>query len=205
MREISFYTCVPKITIIWCTVLEIQDFQTGFSDRQDFRSFSVIFCTFTPLWFQKLKLWKTEKKCLQILSFTHGVQYMKIYGSWNIRRNRQIFLLLWAIFVLSTPWQPWKSKFWKIKKKYLEIYYMCTVNENRMMLVPKIWSATDRIFCHFGPFFALLHPYGPRKSKFLKHENNTWTYYYHLTHVQHRWQTYDIWFLRHWAWRTEFL
>ena len=25
-------------------------------------------------------------------------------------------------------------------------------------MVPEIWSATDRIFCHFGPFFALLPP-----------------------------------------------
>ena len=23
-------------------------------------------------------------------------------------------------------------------------------------MVPEIWSATDRIFCHYGPFFALL-------------------------------------------------
>ena len=23
-------------------------------------------------------------------------------------------------------------------------------------MVPKIWSATDRNFCHFGPFFALI-------------------------------------------------
>ena len=22
-------------------------------------------------------------------------------------------------------------------------------------MVPEIWSATDRIFCHYGPFFAL--------------------------------------------------
>ena len=26
----------------------------------------------------------------------------------------------------------------------------------------------DRIFCHYGPFFALLLPYGPKKSKILK-------------------------------------
>ena len=35
-------------------------------------------------------------------------------------------------------------------------------------MVPEIWSATDRIFCHYGPFFALLPPYGPRKLKFWK-------------------------------------
>ena len=35
-------------------------------------------------------------------------------------------------------------------------------------MVPEIWSVTDRIFCHFGPFFALLPPYQPEKSKFWK-------------------------------------
>ena len=49
-------------------------------------------------------------------------------------------------------------------------------------MVPEIWSATDRIFCHSGPFFALLPPYGPRKSKFWKNEKNTWRYY-HFTNI----------------------
>ena len=25
-------------------------------------------------------------------------------------------------------------------------------------MVPEVWSTTDRIFCHFGPFFALSPP-----------------------------------------------
>ena len=41
------------------------------------------------------------------------------------------------------------------------------------------------------------------KSKFWKNEKNTWTYYY-FTHVYQKWQSYDAWFLRHWAWQTEF-
>ena len=65
-------------------------------------------------------------------------------------------------------------------------------------MVPEIWSATDRIFCHSGPFFALLPPYGPRKSKFWKNEKHTWRYY-HFTHVYHKWQSYDVWFLRYGA------
>ena len=38
-------------------------------------------------------------------------------------------------------------------------------------MVPEIWSATDKIFCHSGPFFSLLPPYGPRKSEFWKMNN----------------------------------
>ena len=40
-------------------------------------------------------------------------------------------------------------------------------------MVPEIWSAADIIFCHSGPFIALLPPYGPRKSKFPKKMEKT--------------------------------
>ena len=44
-------------------------------------------------------------------------------------------------------------------------------------MVPEIWSTTDRIFCHFGLFFALLHPPPPPplttwKIKILKKQEN---------------------------------
>ena len=35
-------------------------------------------------------------------------------------------------------------------------------------MVPEVWSATYRTFCHSGTFFALLPGYGPRKSDFGK-------------------------------------
>ena len=35
-------------------------------------------------------------------------------------------------------------------------------------MVPEIWSATDRIFCHFGPFFALLPPNNLKNQNFEK-------------------------------------
>ena len=33
------------------------------------------------------------------------------------------------------------------------------------------YGAQQRIFCHLGSFFGLLHPYGPRKSKFSTKKN----------------------------------
>ena len=65
--------------------------------------------------------------------------------------------------------------------------------------VPEIWSTTDIIFCHSEPFFALFHPYGPRKSKFWKTENNIWRYYF--TNINH---SHDVWFLRYGVQQTEF-
>ena len=31
-------------------------------------------------------------------------------------------------------------------------------------MVPEIWSTTDRIFCHFGPLFALFPPKNPENQ-----------------------------------------
>ena len=35
-------------------------------------------------------------------------------------------------------------------------------------MVPEIWSMTDRIFCNFGPSFALLPPQQPENQNFEK-------------------------------------
>ena len=35
-------------------------------------------------------------------------------------------------------------------------------------MIPEIWSATNRIFCHFGPFFALYHPNDSENQNFEK-------------------------------------
>ena len=70
---------------------------------------------------------------------------------------------------------------------------------------PEIPNTLDRIFCHFGPFFALLPPsLTTWKIKiFLKKEKTTWRYD-HFTHVYHKWQLHDVWFLRYGAWQTKF-
>ena len=68
-------------------------------------------------------------------------------------------------------------------------------------LVPEIWSATDRIFGHSGPFFALLPPCGPRKSKFSKKWKKQLKI---LSFYKHKWQSYDVWFLRYGVQWTEF-
>ena len=64
-------------------------------------------------------------------------------------------------------------------------------------MISEIWSTADRIFCHdrFLPFYQ---PYRSRKSKFWKNEKNPWRYY-HFTNVYHKWQSYDVWFLRYGA------
>ena len=67
-------------------------------------------------------------------------------------------------------------------------------------MLPEIWIATDRIFWTvFCPFTHVT----TQKIKVLEKWKNAWRYY-HFTHVHHKWQSYDVWFLRYEACRTEF-
>ena len=118
MLEISsFYTCGPKIKIIWFMVPEIQ------SGTDIFCYFGPFFCPPTlclPKDPKNQNFEKKLKKCLEALSFyrymsTINVNHM-IYGSWNIRCNRQKFLSFWAIFCPFSPLTTWKIKILKLKK-----------------------------------------------------------------------------------------
>ena len=110
-----------------------------------------------------------------------------IYGSWNIRCNGQKFLLFWAIFCLSAPWQPGKSKHWK---KHLEILPFYTFSPQMTVIwymVPEIWHVTktknyDQMMCtswdmvcdgsncyfSFWVIFCSFTPLTARKIKILK-------------------------------------
>ena len=62
--------------------------------------------------------------------------------------------------------------------------------------VPEKQSETDRIFCHFGPCFALLPHYWPQTLKFGKNVKKP-SKYYPFKHVYHKWRSYHVWFLRY--------
>ena len=125
---------------------------------------------------------KKRKKCLEILSFyiymcTINEDHM-IYGSWSKVQQPENFVILGCFLPFLPPDNPENQNF-KIEKKHhwhIIILQICTINDilvyicTTWYIVPEIWSATDRIFCHSGPFFAHLPPYGPRKSKFFKNE-----------------------------------
>ena len=40
-------------------------------------------------------------------------------------------------------------------------------------IVPEIWSATSRIFCHFAPFFAFLPPPNKPKNQYFENMKKT--------------------------------
>ena len=65
LLELSFYTCAPKITMIWCTVPEIR----SETDKNFVILGHLLLFNHSPQWSQISKYWKKWKKCLEILSF----------------------------------------------------------------------------------------------------------------------------------------
>ena len=65
-------------------------------------------------------------------------------------------------------------------------------------IVPE-WSMTDM---SFWTIFCLFTTLKTQNIKVLKNENNAWRYY-DFTHVHHKSQSYDVWFLRYWARQME--
>ena len=121
-----------------------------------------------------------------------------IYSSWNIRCNRQKYLSLWAVFFPFQPPDNAKSPNFKIKIKHLEILSFYTFAPEMTVIwwmVPEIWSATDKI-CHSGLFLCPFTSLWTQKINILKKWKQTWRYY-HFKNVYHKWQSYDVWFLRY--------
>ena len=78
----SFYTCIPKISIIWCTVPEIR-YETD-----------IIFCHFEPLFAlllhwqpRKSKFCKNEKSPYGYYHFTHMYHKWWSYDIWFLRHG----------------------------------------------------------------------------------------------------------------------
>ena len=96
-------------------------------NRQNFLSFWTVFCPFTTLWTQKIKILKKWKKSLNILPFyKHKWQS---YDAWFIRCGVQWteFFFILKCFLPFYPLTARKIKILKKWKKCLEIlsFYTC--------------------------------------------------------------------------------
>ena len=118
---------------------------------------------------------KIKKNTWRYYHLTHLHHKWQSYDIWFLRYGPPHGPRKSKIKILKN----WK-KHLKISSFYKWVPWMIVI----WHMVPEIWSATDIIFCHFGPFFALLPPKKPHKSKFRNTKENTWRYY-HFTHVYH--------------------
>ena len=114
LLKISFYTCVPKIILIWCMVPEIQS-----ETDKIFGHFGWFFALLPPLPpndpenqnFERNK-WKKMPGDI-ILLFIHMYHKWRSYDIWLLKYKVQQtnFCHFGPFFALSAPWQPGKSKF----------------------------------------------------------------------------------------------
>ena len=162
---IIFHMCIKNHNI-WCTIPEIR----SKTDKK--------ICHFGPFFallplppndpqcqnFEKMK--KTPGDAIILHKCTKNYDHM-VYCFWDMTCDRCNYFSFWAIFC---PFTARKIKIWKKWKKLLEISLFYTSVPKIMIIcytVPEICLVTDVIVIfHFGLFFALLHPWQPRKSKF---------------------------------------
>ena len=128
---------------------------------QNFLSFWAIFCPFSNLTIQKIKILKL-KKILGDIIILHTCTINDnhvMYSSWDEECNRQNVLSFWTIFCPFTPLWTQKIKIlekWKTHLKILSFHKCVPQMTVIWCMVPEIWSATDIIFFvildHFLPF-----------------------------------------------------
>ena len=154
------------MTIIWCIIPEI------WSVTDKIFCHSAPFLPFCLLTTQKIKILKKWKKCQETLSFYICTINHMMYGCWDMEHDTQ-YLSFWNIFLPFYPPDKLKNQNFQIIKKEpgdIIILQMCTINDNHEMCFLRygVWQI---FFCHFAPFFDILPPEKPKKSKFWKNEN----------------------------------
>ena len=135
------------------------------SMTDNFLSFWVIFCPFTPLLIPKInickKMYKKPADIILLHMCTINEDHM-MSGFWNIRHDRQSFYVILSHFLPFDPPNNLKNQnFEKNEKKKITgdiiILQLCTTNENHMMYGSRDMNCSRHFFCHFGPLFALFH------------------------------------------------
>ena len=108
-------------------------------------------------------------------------QKSQSYDVWFLRhgvRRTEFFVIRDCFLPFYPPMDLENQNLEKKWKKHLKAlpFYKCLAQMTVIWyMVFLIWSATDKIFCHFGQFFALLSPPSPlstQKIKILKKWNN---------------------------------
>ena len=121
-----------------------------------------------------LKKWKKRKKnCWGYHHFTHRYQIPQSYEVQFLR--------------------------YEVRSGDVVILNLCNKKHDHT----QIWSATDKVLCHFRSFFALLPNYWLQKLKLGKNVKTT-RRHYPFTHVYPKSWSYHVWFLRFKVQRTEF-
>ena len=151
-------------------------------NRQIFLSFWGIFCPFTLLKTEKIKLLKRWKKGPEILSFFRCVHFSNVYRESPMDYNHMMHSSLdmehdrfWTIFCTFTPLTTQKITIleqWKKKKtpRDIIILHMCTINDNHMMYGSWDMENDRHNFLSFWTIFIPLPLLKTQKIKILKQQ-----------------------------------
>ena len=166
----------------------------------DKMSFWAIFCCFTPLTTQEIKILKKWKKTPGDIIILHKCTKNhdhRLYCSWDMAHGRyNCYFSFWVIFCPFTPLTAQKMKISKKITKCLEISSFYTSVPKIMIIcctVPEIWRVADVIVIfHFVLYFALLPPHS------LKNRNlNEMKKYLKISSFYTSVPWHDVWFLRY--------
>ena len=130
-------------------------------DRQNFLSFWIIFCSFTPLT-QKIKILKKWKKPWRYYHFTH-MYHRQSYDVWFLRyeaRRTEFFVILDCLLPFyPPPNNPKNRNFEKLKKLPEDIIILHKFTKNHdHMLYYSLDMARNRCNCYFS-FWAIFCPF----------------------------------------------
>ena len=134
----SFYTCVPKIMIIWCRLPEIWS-----TADIIFYHFRPCFALLPHYWPRKLKIGKNLKASWRYYPFTHTYQKWRSYDVWFLRYKAP---RTFGHFLPFDPPNNLKNQnFVKMKKAPGDIIiYTCVPQMTTVWcIVPEIWWAMD--------------------------------------------------------------
>ena len=76
-----------------------------------------------------------------------------MYGSWDIKHNRQFFVILGYFLPFYPHNNPENQKFEKMKKPSWDIF-MLHMSKIIWCMIPEIWNATDKIFLILDQFLS---------------------------------------------------
>ena len=82
------------------------------------------------------------------------------------------------------------------------LLHMCTINQDHMMYGSWYIMCKGEFFVSLDYFLPFDPPNNPKNKNFEKNKKNLWTYY-HFALVQHKWQSFNVWFVRYQVQLTE--
>ena len=165
------------------------------------------FLPFIPLKTPKINILKNEKICWRYHHSTNVQQKSQSYDVQFLRYGQK-FLSFCAIFCpFTSPLIIPNVKILKEKKKmagdvillHIYVYHKRRSYEIWFLKYKVQQTEIFNILGHFLPF----QPLDNLENQNFNTEKNTWRYY-HFTHLHHKWQSYDVWFLRYGVQQTEF-